>query len=284
MTCDATFGAGSENFGTVTGNVTFQDGSANSGTVTGNAAFEGNAENKAGATVTGNATFGILSINNGTVNGTITPPSIELSPAEGQPSFGMFLMYNGSTIQQYTVGGWYNGRYAFGGQPYMTLEEAEAAFAAYVLDSAYTTWLLSNSGVNQFVDFNNPNHNGKWAYNQTEYASEADAQAAEQAENDLIASREAAYQAWLSTNAGANWYSGDNSNRTLYGNWAYNNFELPVTTANFGNLLEFNEWIQANSGVNMYTFSTGAQVWAYNSTPYLTQVEAQAAYDAANPQ
>ena len=62
MTCDATFGAGSENFGTVTGNVTFQDGSANSGTVTGNAVFEGAAENKAGATVTGSATFGILSI------------------------------------------------------------------------------------------------------------------------------------------------------------------------------------------------------------------------------
>ena len=216
IACDAVFGAGSENFGTVTGSVTFQDGSANSGTVVGNAVFEGNAENKVGATVTGNATFGILSINNGTVNGTITPPSIDLSAAEGQPSFNMFLMYNSSTIQQYTAGGWYNGRYAFGGQPYMTLAEAEAALAAYVLDSAYTTWLLSNSGVNQFVDFNNPNHNGKWAYNQTGYASEAEARAAE------AAAQESAYQAWLAANSGVNQYSGDGARN---GQWAYNSTE-----------------------------------------------------------
>jgi len=157
IVCDATFGAGSENFGTVTGNVTFQDGSANSGTVTGNAVFEGTAEHKAGATVTGDATFGILSVNNGTVSGTVVPPSIELSPAEGQISFYQFLQYNSNTIQQYTAGGWYNGRYAVNGQPYMTLAEAEAALAAYLLESTYILWLSNNSGLNQFVDFNNPN-------------------------------------------------------------------------------------------------------------------------------
>jgi hypothetical protein len=212
IACDATFGAGSENFGAVTGNVTFQDGSANSGTVIGNAVFEGNAENKAGATVTGNATFGILSINNGTVNGTITPPDFDLSPAEGQISFNQFLMYNSTTIQQYTAGGWYNGRYAFVGQPYMTLAEAEAAFDAYVLESAYITWLSNNSGVNQFVDFNNPN-NGKWAYNQTAYVSEAEARAAE------AAAQESAYQAWLVANTGVNEYTGQGA---YNGSWAYN--------------------------------------------------------------
>lgn len=236
MTCDATFGAGSENFGAITGNVTFQDGSANSGTVTGNAVFEGAAENKAGATVTGDATFGILSINNGTVSGTIVPPSIELSPAEGQLSFDQFLQYNSSTIQQYTAGGWYNGRYAVNGQPYMTLAEAETALAAYLLESAYVAWLSNNSGVNQFVDFNNPN-NGKWAYNSTEYATEIDARAAEAAVE--AAAQESAYQAWLAANSGVNQYSG--------------------------------------AGLR------NGQ-WAYNSTEYSSQAEAQAAYDAANPQ
>lgn len=72
IVCDATFGAGSENFGTVTGNVTFQDGSANSGTVTGNAVFEGTAEHKAGATINGDATFSATAVNNGTVTGTVT--------------------------------------------------------------------------------------------------------------------------------------------------------------------------------------------------------------------
>lgn len=69
IACDAAFGAGSENFGTITGNVTFQDGSANSGTVNGNATFQGTAENKAGATVTGDATFNGTSVNAGAVGG-----------------------------------------------------------------------------------------------------------------------------------------------------------------------------------------------------------------------
>jgi len=215
IVCDATFGAGSENFGTVTGNVTFQDGSANSGTVTGNAVFEGTAEHKAGATVTGDATFGILSVNNGTVSGTVVPPSIELSPAEGQISFYQFLQYNSSTIQQYTAGGWYNGRYAVNGQPYMTLAEAEAALAAYLLESTYILWLSNNSGLNQFVDFNNPN-NGKWAYNQIAYASENEARAAE------AAAQESAFQAWLAANSGVNQYSGAGVEN---GQWAYDSTE-----------------------------------------------------------
>jgi hypothetical protein len=225
IACDATFGAGSENFGTVTGNVTFQDGSANSGTVTGNAVFEGAAENKAGATVTGDATFGIASVNNGTVSGTVVPPSTDLSPAEGEISFTQFLQYNGSTIQQYTAGGWYNGRYAVNGQPYMTLAEAEVALAAYVLEQAYTSWLSSNSGSNQFIDFNNP-HNGQWAYNGTEYANEAEARAAQAAAE--AAAQQSAYQAWLAANTGVNQYTGTGAKN---GQWAYNSTEYPSQAA-----------------------------------------------------
>jgi hypothetical protein len=214
IACDATFGAGSENFGTVTGNVTFQTGSANSGTVTGNAVFEGNAQNKAGATVTGNATFEIASVNNGTVNGTVVPPSVDLSPAEGQISYNQFLQYNGNTIQQYTAGGWYNERYAAYGLPFLTLADAEA----------FVAWITTNVGVNQYGP------NGQWAYNGATAGSQQ-------------VGEEAAYAAWLAANVGVNQYA------TAY-----------------------------------VADGSRAGQWAYNSTEYGSQAEAQAAYDAANPQ
>jgi hypothetical protein len=214
IACDATFGAGSENFGTVTGNVTFQTGSANSGTVTGNAVFEGNAQNKAGATVTGNATFEIASVNNGTVNGTVVPPSADLSPAEGQISYNQFLQYNGNTIQQYTAGGWYNERYAAYGLPFLTLADAEA----------FVAWITTNVGVNQYGP------NGQWAYNGATAGSQQ-------------VGEEAAYAAWLAANVGVNQYA------TAY-----------------------------------VADGSRAGQWAYNSTEYGSQAEAQAAYDAANPQ
>lgn len=281
MTCDAVFGAGSENFGTVTGNVTFQTGSANSGTVTGNAVFEGNAENKAGAIVTGDATFGILSINNGTVNGTITPPNFELSPAEGQISFNMFLMYNSTTIQQYTAGGYYNGLYAFVGNPYATLADAEAALAAWILESTYISWLTANVGVNQFVDFNNPN-NGKWAYNQTGYANEAEAIAAE------TAAQAAAYQVWLAANSGVNQYNGAGARN---GQWASNSTEYASqeqAQVAYDAYIEslFAGWLQNNSLISQYTnpgSKNGKWFWGNDPTEYATQEEAQAAYNAANP-
>jgi hypothetical protein len=156
IACDATFGAGSENFGTVTGNVTFQDGSANSGTVTGNAVFEGTAENKAGAIVTGNATFAEgTAVNNGTVNGSV------------------------------------------------------------VMTGQFATWLAANSGVNQYNGAGSKH--GQWAYNSTEYASEAAASAAAYA-----AAAEAAYQFWLAANVGAGMYAVEGSH---YGQWAYNGVE-----------------------------------------------------------
>jgi len=48
-------------------------------------------------------------------------------------------------------------------------------------DSAYAAWLTANAGVTQYTGAGP--HNGQWAYNSTEYASQADAQAAYDAAN-----------------------------------------------------------------------------------------------------
>ena len=207
IVCDATFGAGSENFGTVTGNVTFQDGSANSGTVTGNAVFEGNAQNKAGATVSGNATFAEeTAVNNGTVSGSVTFAG----------PFATWFAAN-SGVDQYSGVGSNNGKW-FHNQngPFDT--------RALALDSQYNYagWLQNNVGVNQFVTVNNGTnavdaeaaHYGQWAYNSTEYASEADARNAQY---------EAGFQAWLASNTGVNQYAVE----ARPGRFAYNSTEYP---------------------------------------------------------
>jgi len=272
IACDATFGAGSENFGTVTGNVVFQDGSANSGTVTGNAVFEGNAQNKAGATVSGNATFAEeTAVNNGTVSGSVTFAG----------PFVTWLAAN-SGVNQYSGVGSNNGKW-FHNQngPFDT--------RALALDSQYNYagWLQNNVGVNQFVSAggaavdSEATHYGQWAYNSTEYASQADAQAAEAVVN------EAAYQAWLAANTGVNQYSGAGAKN---GQWAWDQTEYAseaeATNAetNYHNLLASN-WYNANVGVNQY-LGPGQYngVWFYGITLYSSQEEAQAAYDAANPQ
>ena len=168
IVCDATFGAGSENFGTVTGNVTFQDGSANSGTVTGNAAFEGNAENKSGATVTGNATFEENSaINNGTVQGSVSI----VGP------FTTWLAAN-SGVNIYLGSGYKVGQWAYNQTEYVNNMSATAAQH----DDQYPAWLASNVGVNQYYGTLGTYAN-QWAYNSTAYNSQAEAQAAYDAAN-----------------------------------------------------------------------------------------------------
>ena len=121
IACDATFGAGSENFGTVTGNVTFQTGSANNGAVNGNAVFEGTAENKAGATVTGNATFAEgTAVNNGTVSGSVT-------------LFGPFTTWLAANVGvNYYPSSWgaYAGKWAYNSTPYGAESYARDAYNA----------------------------------------------------------------------------------------------------------------------------------------------------------
>jgi hypothetical protein len=51
-------------------------------------------------------------------------------------------------------------------------------------ETAYQSWLASNTGVNQYSGAGD--RNGQWAYNSTEYASQAEAQAAEDAANLTI--------------------------------------------------------------------------------------------------
>ncbi len=244
MTCDAIFGAGSENFGVINGNVTFQSGSANSKTVIGNATFNGNAENKANGTVSGNAVFNDTSVNAGIVTGTAT---IEVTATNSGTIAGTITVSDslfdawfavrstplpeGHTVtQQYSGPGPKNGKwFYYQNGPFETKGDA--------LDNEYNyaAWLSGNIGVNSYITAGgNPvdaeaTHYGQWAYNSTECESEAAALAAE----------EAAYQAWLLTNVGVNQYSGTGP----------------------------------NSGQ-----------WAYNSTEYDSQAEAQAAYDANNPQ
>lgn len=141
------FNTGSENFGAITAAVTFNDGSANSGTVTGNAAFNGAAINRAAGTISGNAVFSDTSVNAGTVTGDATI-------AESATNAGTVS----GTV---TVGGGGSG----GGQS----DEGN-----------YQEWLAANSGVNQYSGAGS--HNGQWAYNSTEYGSQANAQAAYDAE------------------------------------------------------------------------------------------------------
>jgi len=199
IACDATFGAGSENFGTVTGNVTFQDGSANSGTVTGNAVFEGTAENKAGATVSGNASFASTAVNNGTVSGTVTDSTFEawIAARNGTLPDGM------QAVQQYTEAGVnYDKWFYMHNGPFNNQGDA--------IDSQfnYAGWLATNVGVTQFVMSNGiavdsaASHYGQWAYNSTEYGSEADARA------DFDAYSQTVFEAWLIVNTGVNQYTG----------------------------------------------------------------------------
>ena len=165
IACDAVFGAGSENFGTVTGNATFQNGSANSGTVNGNATFEGNAVNKFGAVVTGNATFDATAVNSGTVQGTVTV--VQTFESLYQAWLAANVGVN-QYIGEYTGSGNHNGQWAYNQTTYASEGEANAA--------CYADWLANNVGVNQYTG---PGLSvGKWAYNQTEYPSQADAQAA----------------------------------------------------------------------------------------------------------
>jgi len=245
IACDATFGDGSENFGYVTGNVTFQNGSANNGVVNGNAVFEGTAENKAGATVTGNATFAEgTAVNNGTVGGSVTlfgPFTTWLAANAGvgqytgvgyknsqwaynsteyaseadaqEAAYGAWLAANAG-VNQYSGAGSNNGKW-FHNQngPFDT--------RALAIDSQYNyvMWLQNNVGVNQFVSAGgNPvdseaAHYGQWAYNSTEYASEADARNVQY---------EAEFQTWLTANIGVNQY---NATGTRNGQWAYNSTE-----------------------------------------------------------
>lgn len=275
IACDAVFGAGSENFGTITGNVTFQDGSANSGTVNGNATFQGTAENKAGATINGDATFASTAVNNGTVSGTVT---VEQTDEEAFQAW-LAARATGSEhpegfleVAEYTGLGSHNGEWYWYMQgPFATEGDAEDARANY------PGWLAANIGVNQFtVAGGNPvnpaaTHYGQWAYNSTEYASQQDA---------TDAYNESAYQAWLAANTGVNQYqSNDNHN----GQWAFNQSEMASQQAAYeaGDEAAYQAWLAANSGVNSFTdiYGTGLHrgQWAFNSTPYGSQAEAEAA-------
>ena len=101
-------------------------------------------------------------------------------------------------------------------------------------NTAYQAWLAANTGVNQYNATGS--HNGQWASNSTEYASQAEAQAA--------------YDTFL-----------ENS---------------------------FLSWLQNNSFISQYTglFSakSGKWFWGNDPTEYNSEADAQAAYDAANPQ
>lgn len=244
MTCDAVFGAGSENFGVINGNVTFQSGSANSKTVIGNATFNGNAQNKANGTVSGNAVFNGTSVNAGIVTGTAT---VEVTATNSGTIAGAITVSDtlfdawlasrnnplpeGHTVtQQYSGPGPKNGKWFY-------LQNGPFENKGDALDSEYNyaAWLSNNTGVHSFViaDGNPVNieatHYGQWAYNSTECASEAVA----------LATEEAVYQAWLLVNSGVNQYGGTGPHNGQ---------------------------------------------WAYGLTEYASQAEAQAAYDAANSQ
>lgn len=169
IACDAVFGAGSENFGTVTGNVTFKNGSANSGTINGNAIFEGNAEHKVGAVVTGNATFASVAAYNGTVLGTVT---IDSSAAD-EAAYQVWLAA-ADGVSQYSVAGVHNGQWAYNKTEYASEAAANSAYEA-----DYQAWLAANVGVGQYPDKFAGTRGGQWAFNSTEYTSQAEAQDAE---------------------------------------------------------------------------------------------------------
>lgn len=166
MTCDAVFGAGSENFGTITGTVTFQNGSANSGTVTGNAVFNGNAENKSGATITGNATFNDSSVNAGAVSGnaSVALTATNTGTVSGtvtvvDPDIGTYNAWLAANIgvNTYTGVGSKNGQWAYNQAEYDSSSEALAAEEA-----VFQAWLGSNTGVHQYGG-TGP-HNSQWFY------------------------------------------------------------------------------------------------------------------------
>jgi hypothetical protein len=265
IACDATFGDGSENFGTVTGNVTFQDGSANSGTVTGNATFEGTAENKAGATITGNATFAEgTAVNNGTVSGSVT-------------LFGPFTTWLAANagVGQYTGVGYKNSQWAYNSTEYASEVAAQAAAD----EDAYQTWLAANAGVNQYSGAGS--NNGKWFQNQNgPFNNKGDA-----------LDSQYNYAAWLAANTGVNQFVTADGNSvdpeaTHYGQWAYNSTEYAseADARNAQYEAGFQAWLASNTGVNQYAVEARPGRFAYNSTEYPSMADAQAAYDAANPQ
>jgi hypothetical protein len=233
------FNTGSENFGAITAAVTFNDGSANSGTVTGNAAFTGTAINRAAGTISGNAVFSDTSVNAGAVSGDAT--------------FSASATNNGivSGTVTHTGGGGSNDQ------------------------TEYQAWLAANTGVNSYPGAGA--HHGQWAYNSTEYGSQADAQAAAQ---------EADYQAWLAANTGVNQYGGAGSHN---GEWYYYTSGPYSRGGAYDTLSNYIGWLQASDGVNQFVTSWGDAVnpaathygqWAYNKMKYASQAAAETAYEA----
>lgn len=304
IACDATFGAGSENFGTVTGNVTFQNGSANSGTVTGNAVFEGNAENKAGATVTGNSTFDHSAVNNGTVSGSVTvlgaeyvawlAANVGANFYGGQYRFGQWAWFQTEypsleAVQEVVINHYQewltsnvgvnrylqpgqniiiaHGTWAFNSTVCGSEEEGNALKAQFE-ESEFQTWLGQNVGLDVYEV--NGVRFGTWAYNQTAYAGQLEA-------------ADGGHSGWLAANIGVNqWTEGG----TYNGYWAYNqtrySSEADARTAEYE--AGFQAWLASNIGVNQYAVEGRFPRFAYNSTEYPSTAEAQAAYDAANSQ
>jgi hypothetical protein len=278
ISCDATFGAGSENFGTVNGNVLFQSGSANSGVVNGNAVLEGNAEHKAGASITGNVVRSASAVISGSVTGTVG----YTQQAEGE-LYAIWLAAN-TGVNQYSGPGEKNGQWAYGSTEYASQTLADLQQAVDIEAADYSSWLALNVGVNQFSS--SGVHNGQWAYGSFEHVSQNAAKLAQEAVE---------YPAWLASNVGLSqnpWGVFGSSNPL----WAYNSTayvteqgardaQAADDAANEAAAQEsaYQGWLAANTGVNQYS-GPGEKngQWAYNQTEYPSQVEAQAAYDAAN--
>ena len=234
IACDASFGAGSENFGTVTGNVTFQDGSANSGTVNGNAVFEGTAENKASATITGNATFAATAVNNGTVTGTVT---VEISQ---EAAYAAWLAAN-TGVNQYTVAGYKNGQWAYNSTEQVGQNSAIAAQS----NALYPGWLSANTGVNQYQGLYGDKY-GQWAWNQTEYPGEAQANEAQTLHFAGFVSETTDIRQYLV--AGAN-----------YGKWAYNSTEMTLNPANISSAPQY--WNDTTYSFGDVVVNASRQIW-----------------------
>jgi hypothetical protein len=163
--------------------------------------------------------------NSGSENfGVITAASVTFQ--DGSANSGSVLgnaVFNGSAINR--LAGLVSGNATFAAT---AINSGTVQGNVTIDDSAYAAWLAANAGVSQYTGAGP--HNGQWAYNATEYGSQADAQAAYDAAN----------------NSGGGGDNGGGGTTTIP-------YAPTITTANFGGGVASFEWTPNGDGGSSIT-------------------------------
>ena len=308
------FNTGSENFGVITAaNVTFNDGSANSGTVTGDAQFNGTSVLRASGVVTGDATFAFTAVREegSTVTGTVVVlPEIiagyTVDVVNGVRIITSDINLNNQNLTELPdfSGVVVNGSFYCAGNQLTSLQGAPANvsgnFHCFINQLTSLQGAPATVGGNFYCDSNQLTSlqgapatvGGAFSCQSNQLTSLQGAPATvvvgfDCRQNSLLTSLQgigivagnvnfdSSIISEVITNSDGSGYYVAAGSATLYPT----SEEAQAAQGN----AEYPAWLAANTGVNSYpgAGSHNGQ-WAYDSTEYGSEAEAQAAADAAN--